>query len=246
MTSYSIMNTAKQMTSTKPAILTESSYEEVVKEWYFNLLPVFTSSLLNRYRGTGMSLDDAEDIYQDIFLAIHKNMKEGRVPADTAWQSYIMRIGFNLASKRWRSVSRNVSIDETTEEEGDELSLRARSISDEKLSEIPDDSDNLFLERDPEVLEIMHRELDSMPETAATILRMTYLAGKTDVEIALAIPAYRDNGKSAAVNAKAVKARRWLCLRDFKQRVGQSLFRAGIIESAPAEKTPARTRQRVA
>ncbi|MDE7510411.1 MAG: hypothetical protein K2M62_09830, partial [Muribaculaceae bacterium] len=121
------MNTAKQMTSTKPAILTEASYEEVVKEWYFNLLPIFTSSLLNRYRGTGMSLDDAEDIYQDIFLAIHKNMKEGRVPADTAWQSYIMRIGFNLASKRWRSVSRNVSIDETTEEEGDELSLRARS-----------------------------------------------------------------------------------------------------------------------
>lgn len=46
---------------------------------------------------SGLTLYDAENLYQDTFLAVHENIQSGRVREDTSWKSYIMTIGLNLA-----------------------------------------------------------------------------------------------------------------------------------------------------
>ena len=52
------------------------TYEEIVRKWYTMLRGNFTDLLMDRYKNTNMRLADAENIYQDIFVAIHRNMQE--------------------------------------------------------------------------------------------------------------------------------------------------------------------------
>ena len=57
----------------------EETYEEIVRKWYMKLRGNFTSILMDRYKKTNMRLADAENIYQDIFIAIHRNIQEVRI-----------------------------------------------------------------------------------------------------------------------------------------------------------------------
>ncbi|MDE6792347.1 MAG: hypothetical protein K2J48_04620, partial [Muribaculaceae bacterium] len=67
----------------------ENTYEEIVRKWYLQLRPNFTTLLLERYKNSNLTLADVENIYQDIFIAIHKNLKDNRIKPDTNWDSYI-------------------------------------------------------------------------------------------------------------------------------------------------------------
>lgn len=103
-------------------------YEDIVREWYMSLRGDFITFLMDRYRNTNMRLADAENIYQDVFIAIRKNILEGRVKEDTYWRAYIMRIGLNMAEKFFRKAGLTDSIIE--QEEDDEFQKRGRRITD--------------------------------------------------------------------------------------------------------------------
>lgn len=213
----------------------QETYEEIVRSWYVKLRGNFTDILMNRYKDTNMRLADAENIYQDIFIAIHQNLEEGRIGTSWDWSNYIIRIGLNMASKKYRKIRISDSLNETDPEDSDKLSSKARKITD-ILRELPSDEGEPELYKDPEAKALMGDELDHTPEPCASIIRMTYYSDMSDAEIAQEVSPYRDNGKSVSDNAKAVKARRWLCMQDLIYRVKLALYSAGIIDVKPERK----------
>ena len=211
------------------------TYEEIVRKWYTMLRGNFTDLLMDRYKNTNMRLADAENIYQDIFVAIHRNMQEGRIGANWDWSNYIIRIGLNMASKKYRIAGRTDSLDETAPEDGEKLSAKAQKITD-ILKELPTQEGEPNLYKDPEAQALLGDELTHTPEPCASIIRKTYFSDMTDAEIAEEVAPYKDNGKPLADNSKAVKARRWLCMRDLVYRVKLALYNAGIIDEKPEKK----------
>lgn len=213
----------------------EETYEEIVQRWYMRLRGSFTDLLMDKYKKTNMRLADAENIYQDVFIAIHQNIEEGRIGANWDWSNYIIRIGLNMASKKYRVIGRNDSIDEIDPEDGEKLSAKARKIS-EEIERLRQGDAELELYNDPEAQALLGDELTHTPEPCASIIRKTYFSDMSDAEIAEEVAPYRDNGKPLADNAKAVKARRWLCMRDLMYRVKLALYNAGIIDEKPEKK----------
>lgn len=213
------------------------TYEEIVQKWYMRLRGDFTDLLMDKYKKTNMRLADAENIYQDIFIAIHQNIEEGRIGANWDWSNYIIRIGLNMASKKYRIMSRTDSIDEVDAEESEKLSAKAQRIQrvTDLLKELPTHEEP-ELYKDPEAQALLGDELTHTPEPCASIIRKTYFSGMSDAEIAEEVSPYRDNGKSLSDNAKAIKARRWLCMRDLVYRVKLALYNAGIITEKPEKK----------
>ena len=211
------------------------TYEEIVQKWYMRLRGNFTDILMDRYKKTNMRLADAENIYQDIFIAIHQNLQEGRIGSNWDWSNYIIRIGLNMASKKYRVIGKSDSFDETDPEDGEKLSAKAQRIS-EILKELPTQEGVPELYNDPEAHALLGDELTHTPEPCASIIRKTYFSGMSDAEIAEEVVPYRDNGKPLTDNAKAVKARRWLCMRDLVYRVKLALYNSGIIDEKPEKK----------
>lgn len=87
-----------------------NNYEEVVARWYCQLRPKYISYLIGRY--PSMRLEKAENLYQDTFVAVHENIALGRVKANTAWSTYIIQIGLNMANnfmRRTRSLFRTAA-----------------------------------------------------------------------------------------------------------------------------------------
>lgn len=214
----------------------EIIYEDIVKKWYVRLQEDFTYRLLDRYKNTNIRREDAENIYQDVFYAIRKNVEEGKISGEVAWRSYIMKVGMNMASKYYRKSGVLDSIDERDASGDGEISKRAKRISD-IIRELPSLEDEKNIYSDSEAQTLLGDELTHTPEPCASIIRMTYYCDMSDREIAETILPYRDNGKSAGDNAKAVKARRWLCMRDLVYRVKRALFVAGIIDEKPVKPT---------
>ena len=212
----------------------EETYEEIVRKWYLRLRGDFTTLIMDRYRNSNLRLADAENIYQDVFIAIRDNLTSGKVRQQTNWESYIIRIGLNLAGKKYRHIKTKDSIDETDPEEDGKLTGKAQRISD-LLHSLPADEEEESINSNAEAQMVLGDELTHTPEPCASIIRMSYYADMSDAEISEAIPAYSNNGKTLAANAKAVKARRWLCMRDLIYRVKLSLFNAGIIDEKPVK-----------
>lgn len=210
----------------------EETYEKIVQKWYMRLRGSFTDILMDKYKNSNMRLADVENIYQDVFIAIHQNIEEGRIGTNWDWRNYIIRVGLNMASKKYRMIGRHDSLNETDPEDGEKLSARAQKIND-ILKALPTQEDDPGLYNDPDAQALLGDELNHTPEPCASIIRKTYFSGMSDAEIAEEVAPYRDNGKSLAVNAKAVRARRWLCMRDLIYRVKLALYNAGIIDEKP-------------
>ena len=104
------------------------NYEDIVRDWYMKLEAPFMRRLTAKY--PALTLYDAENIYQDTFLAIQKNLLEGRIKEDTSWNSYIMTIGLNLASKEMRRIGKTDSVDDTPFDSDDDESATARKVDD--------------------------------------------------------------------------------------------------------------------
>ncbi len=213
----------------------EETYEDIVRRWYVKLRGNFTHLLMDKYKDSNMRLSDAENIYQDIFIAIHRNIREGRISANCDWTNYIIRVGLNMASKRYRQIKSENTVDVETPEETDWLIEKSKKI-DDTLNQLTTEDDEPTLYNDPEAKALLGDELTHTPEPCASIIRMTYISDMTDAEIAEDLSPYRDNGKPISVNAKAVKARRWLCMQDLMYRVKLALYHAGIIDVKPEKK----------
>ena len=192
-------------------------YEEIVRQWYVKLRPEFLRRLTAKY--SGLSLDDAENIYQDTFIAVQENLMLGRVKEDTSWSSYIMTIGMNMASKAWRKIGKTDSADEGFDNDEEESGSKVARRVEELLKTLPDDEDETALYKDPEAQSLLGDELIHTPEPCGSIIRLFYYEELSMDEIAEEI------GYKNATTAKAKKSQ---CMTDLIRRVTDALNRAGF------------------
>lgn len=196
----------------------EPDYEEIVRQWYIRLRPEFLRRLTAKF--SGLSLYDAENIYQDTFIAIQENLMRGRVREDTSWSSYIMTIGMNLASKEWRRVGKIDSADKGFEDEEDPQSNTARKVED-YLKTMPDSDEELPLYQNPEAQSLLGDELIHTPEPCGSLIKLFYYEDLSMDEIAERI------GYKNATTAKSKKSQ---CMKDLIRRVKDALLRAGLLD----------------
>ena len=191
----------------------DHNYEDIVRIWYNRLRPAFLRRLTQQY--PSLRLGDAENLYQDTFIAIYDNLLANRVRPDTSWNSYIMKIGLNLANKAMRILGATDNIGSDAEDENCKNST-AHKV-DLLLKSMPEDeislSDNL------EVQSILGNELAHTPEPCASIIRYFFYEGMSMDEIADEI-GYR-NGQTA-------KTKKSQCMTDLIKRVTDALNRAGF------------------
>ncbi len=204
------------------------TYEEIVKKHYERMRGKFIAVVMDKYKTSNIRHEDAENIYQDVFIAIQENLMMGRLKENTSWNSYIMTIGLNMASKHYRKLGKTDSTDEEQEylEEEERQSRLARRVED-ILKELPQEETPLY--NDPEAQSILGDELTHTPEPCASIIRLTYYSGLSDAEITEEFDRYK--------SAKSVKAKRWQCMQDLVYRVKLALYHAGIIDQKPEKKT---------
>ena len=190
-----------------------NNYEDIVREWYNKLKPTFLRRLTSQY--SFLTLGTAEDLYQDTFIAVQKNIMLGRVSENTSWSSYILTIGLNLASKETRKFGKVDSIDENDENDGP--TGLARKVQD-LLKSLPEEETPLYA--DPEAQALLGDELTHTPEPCGSIIRLFYYEGLSMENIAEQI------GYKNATTAKSKKSQ---CMKDLVARVKKSLSVAGLI-----------------
>ena len=196
----------------------ESNYEDIVYEWYNRLRPEFLRRLTLKY--PALSLCEAENLYQDTFIAIQENLVKGTVQENTTWHSYILRIGLNLASKEIERKKRILTIDEKVDgdEDDEQPSATARKVED-LLKNCPDEEIPLCQNQEAQAL--LGKEIEHTPEPCCSIVRLYYYENMSMDEIA------EDIGYK---NASTVKAKKCQCMKDLIKRVKEVLHRAGITE----------------
>lgn len=195
----------------------EYQYEDIVKEKYSEIEPLFLNTIM--YRFPILSESDAKDLYNDTFLAIHDNLRQGKIKEGTNWRAYILQIGINLANHKLRHVIRTSSIDEGDESNENLESPILRRVEELMRREEPDDLQRLV--RNPEAIKILSDEISFMPNKCDQILRMFYIDGVSMENIAIAI---------GSTNAVTVRNRKAQCYKKLVDRVKAALRAAGLID----------------
>ena len=191
------------------------NYEDIVRDWYLKLQTPFLRQLTSKY--PALTIFDAENIYQDTFLAVQNNLLEGRIKEDTSWSSYIMTIGLNMASKAYRKIGKTDSVDDGFDNDGEgSKSKTAREV--EKLVKNLSEEETPLYENE-EALSLLGDELTHTPEPCGSIIRLFYYTNMSMDEIATKI------GYKNATTAKAKKSQ---CMSDLINRVTCALRNAGF------------------
>ena len=191
------------------------NYEDIVRDWYLKLQTPFLRQLTSKY--PALTIFDAENIYQDTFLAVQNNLLEGRIKEDTSWSSYIMTIGLNMASKAYRKIGKTDSADDGFDNDGEgSKSKTAREV--EKLVKNLSEEETPLYENE-EALSLLGDELTHTPEPCGSIIRLFYYTYMSMDEIATKI------GYKNATTAKAKKSQ---CMSDLINRVTCALRNAGF------------------
>lgn len=201
------------------------TYEDIVRKYYREMRHNFIDFLMEKYKKSKMRQEDAEDIYQSIFIAIQENLMLGRIKENTSWSSYIMTLGLNMASKHYRKIGKTDSTDECdTDDEGKQSKITRRV--EELIKSMSEEEPELY--KDPAAQAVLGDELTHTPDPCATIIRLTYYSGLSDAEITEEFDRYN--------STKAVKSKRWQCMKDLIYRVKLALYNAGIIDDKPEKK----------
>lgn len=189
-------------------------YEEIVREWFHKLRPEFLRRLTLKF--SSLTLEDAENLYQDAFIAVYNNLQRGAVKEDTNWHSYILTIGFNLANKIWKKAGITDSIDEGFDQDKD-MDNNGTFKYDAFLS-IASEPENETLYENEEVKEMLGKELSKTKDPCKKILRLYYEGDCSMEEIA------EEVGFKNSATAKAKKSQ---CMKEFIARLNLSLQKAG-------------------
>ncbi len=186
----------------------ENYYEDIVREFYFNLRPKFIRVLTAKY--PSIRLDEAEDLYQDAFIAVKDNMERGKVRENTSWEAYIIQIGINLTNKYLRKAQITDSLDES-EEKGkpNKFASFLNTSTEDEESEL----------QSMEVQAILGNELEHSPGRCHKILRLFYYASLDLAKIA------EEVGLKNAGSVKVTKSR---CMKDLIGRVKNAVRLSGI------------------
>ena len=193
-------------------------YDNVVTEWYVRLRPQFLNQMSSKY--SHLTLADAENLYNDTFIAVYENIKNGRVKEDTSWSSYIMRIGMNLASKELRKAGKTDSLEtDTTDDDLGPRKDRVARIRD-ILKNLPGEEEDEAPYKDPHAKAILADEIQHLSEPCRSIIYLASFTQLTMAEIAIRV-GYK--------NADSTKAKRFQCMKYLKSRVNSICKREGII-----------------
>lgn len=195
-------------------IMTET-YEDIVRQWYNKVKPLFVNTLRKRF--SQLDFDTIENLYQDAFLAIYENLQTGRVREDTSWNSYIIQIGANLATKELRHIGITDSIYESDNDNEEGCKKISRTVE-KLLSECFDEDETIY--KNIDALSLLGEELNYTPEPCNIIIRLYYYAGMSMEDIATAV-----NFK----NATTAKSKKSQCMKSLTDRVKASFKRAEII-----------------
>lgn len=76
----------------------EETFESIVRKWYSKLHRTFIDMIIVEY--SNISIDDAENIYQDVFIEIHRGFERALMDKDTDWEKHIFSTGMQIASKQ--------------------------------------------------------------------------------------------------------------------------------------------------
>lgn len=183
-------------------------YEEIVRELYFNLRPKFIRILTAKY--PSIRLDEAEDLYQDAFIAVKENMEKGKVRDNTSWEAYIIQIGINLTNKYLRKAQITDSMDKPQQNgKPNRFAAFLNSSTEDEEGEL----------QSMEVKAILGKELEHSPGRCNKILRLFYYASLDLTEIA------EEVGLKNAGSVKVTKSR---CMKDLIDRVKNAVRLCGI------------------
>jgi RNA polymerase sigma-70 factor (ECF subfamily) len=189
------------------------NYEDIVRKYYNRYQSEFIRKLTAQY--PMLTLFDAENLYQEAFLAIYENLQEGRIRENTSWGSYIMTIGLNLANKEMRQLGRTDSID--GDDDDDNSTSYATRSAESILTTLPEEETPLY--QDQQAQSLLGEELAHTPEPCSSIIRLYYYEKLSMDEIAHEMN-YR--------NSNTVKTIKSQCMKDLIKRVKNSLHNAGI------------------
>jgi RNA polymerase sigma-70 factor (ECF subfamily) len=116
--------------------------------------------------------DTAQDVLQETFLAVHRNI--GSFRFESAFSSWLYRVAYNTALMRLRkdrSLAEDTSLEAALEERGRELAV-----------DLSDRADDIVSRR--ESLVIVQRTLDRLPEAYRTVFVLRDLEGMSTEEVA--------------------------------------------------------------
>lgn len=193
----------------------EESYEDIVRQWYNKVRPLFMNTLRKRF--SQLDYNTIENLYQDAFLAVYENLQAGKVREDTSWSSYIIQIGLNLATKELRHSGLTDSIYESNNDNEEGRNEISRTVE-KLLSECFDEDETMY--QNVDALSLLGEELNYTPEPCNTIIRLYYYAKMSMEDIATAV-----NFK----NATTAKSKKSQCMKSLTERVKASFKRAEII-----------------
>lgn len=192
------------------------SYEEIVRNWYNKIKPLFQNSLRKSF-GNLLSADDIEDLYQETFIAVYENLQKGTVKYNTAWRPYLIQIGENLATKKIGKSLKSESLDGMCGYDEEKQEMQVRRVE-RLLQEYMKEDDSLC--NNVEVVHVLGNTLQFTPEPCSTIIRLFYYDDMSMEEISTAV-----NMK----NADTAKSKKSQCMKGFVTRVKTTLKRLGII-----------------
>ena len=146
------------------------SYEEIVRNWYNKIKPLFHNTLSKRY-GNLLSADDIEDLYQETFMAVYENLRKGTVKYNTAWSAYLIEIGKNLATKKIGKSLKSESLDGMYGYDEEKQEMQVRRVE-SLLQEYMQEDDSLC--NNNEIVHVLGDALQFTPEPCSTIIRLFY------------------------------------------------------------------------
>lgn len=188
------------------------SYEEIVNKWYLKLQKDFINSMMTRYANSKLKKEDAENIYQDVFIAIKENYTLGKIKDNTSWRNYIWRIGMNMASKQYRGLENIEKFDNGFDLTGDFKEY-------EKITKYLDYADNSGYS--DEMVDIVNDEMAKMTPAQRELMVSHYVYDMKDSEIA-------NEEEFEYKSTDSVKVVRNRYFRQFRDRVRERCEQEGL------------------
>lgn len=193
----------------------ESKYTGIVRQYYEVLYRPFMNLLRSRY--SDLSADTIEDLYHDVWIDVRTNILNNKVEKNTKWKAYIFKIGllkaYNISTRGIKTVSLDTSNSGDDDEKFNPLEMEV------ERKRMQDEEPDIY--QDPELKDVLARELSYIPEPCNKVLKFYYYEGLSMKMIAEAM------NYSSQDTAKVTKKR---CFDKLKERVMNSVRRLGIID----------------
>lgn len=182
-------------------------YNDIVRQYYEDLKMPFLNTLRKEYN---LDYDEIMDIYADVWLALHDNIKRGKVTPDTKWLPLILQMGRNQANNK---VTRRKDVNCLDDEKFNRDEFERKYTADQE------EEDSIY--EDPEFKKVLAAQLSYIPDPCNKVLKFFYYDEMSMKEIAVAM------NYSGPDSAKTVRYR---CMERLKSRILDAVRHLGILD----------------